>query len=507
MLSMEARQKTDSKGSSSKVFLRSCIALLLLGSCATSSSIIFGNVDRYLPFSAYLYGDSEVYINYAEALLAGNQYDAGIPFHPPFTAWLCAAILSCGITPENLKFVFLVFSLATTWLTFDLTRHWFGLLSGMLAGTLAGLSFGIAVVSFVPSPDGPYLFLLMLSMWLIVRWQGSLYTGSIILGGLGGIACLTRGEHILLAPVLAGIWWFRWYSNPLSSTSRSRFAALALCLTSTLGVVSPWCLRNYKILTAFNAHSQIQHPQLQDLPVWVPITLYGPINFALANSTVSDGSFSREALPDPTGNGVLNLSHPIHRKWILEGYSIGFEYLSGNPKHAVWLLFEKLKIASGAFEIGFTSGSYPTGLTGVRRPIDLFAPATNWFRWIILLGVGIGWFLTVRFNRFAAVLLISVIIHRVVTSVAFYGYVRHGVLLLPIMFCLIGAILTNVQNPKRSQMLLKLMTAIIILSLFYHIVIINHHRAFSVKYNMLPGTQRIDHQLSVQLQYKGLEPD
>ncbi len=50
------------------------------------------NRDWSWPYTIFYEGDSETFFNYARALLKGQLYDNGIPFHPPGFAWVLAFV-------------------------------------------------------------------------------------------------------------------------------------------------------------------------------------------------------------------------------------------------------------------------------------------------------------------------------------------------------------------------------------------------------------------------------
>ena len=57
-------------------------------------------IDKDLPFSIFYYGDSRVYREFALAILRGDLYDNGIPFHPPLFAWVLSRVIaSVGENP------------------------------------------------------------------------------------------------------------------------------------------------------------------------------------------------------------------------------------------------------------------------------------------------------------------------------------------------------------------------------------------------------------------------
>ena len=56
-----------------------------LGLLAALLRVLFvlSGTDRSWPYTAFYEGDSETFFRFARALLAGELYDGGIPFHPP----------------------------------------------------------------------------------------------------------------------------------------------------------------------------------------------------------------------------------------------------------------------------------------------------------------------------------------------------------------------------------------------------------------------------------------
>ena len=112
---------------------------------------LLSTVDRVFPFSVFYYGDSRVYREYALALLRGEVFDQGIPYHPPGFAWLLAAVIAAvGERPTALRAVLAILSALAIPLAYLLgTRLWGrgAALIGALLATFSFLQEGIAAGS------------------------------------------------------------------------------------------------------------------------------------------------------------------------------------------------------------------------------------------------------------------------------------------------------------------------------------------------------------------------
>ena len=65
-----------------------------LGLLAALLRVLFvlSGTDRSWAYSVFYEGDSETFFRFARALLAGDLYDGGIPFHPPGFAFFLAGL-------------------------------------------------------------------------------------------------------------------------------------------------------------------------------------------------------------------------------------------------------------------------------------------------------------------------------------------------------------------------------------------------------------------------------
>ncbi|NJL27476.1 MAG: hypothetical protein HC897_06045, partial [Thermoanaerobaculia bacterium] len=153
-------------------------------------AFLLSNRDRAWPFTIFYEGDAETFFRYARALLAGEVYDSGIPFHPPgFPTFLAAIhrLLGAGepraVVPHlQVKLVLAAVASLGVGLLYLLVRPYLGHLAALVAALLAAWHFGLAVIAIAPVSEGLYLTLLLLALLL---WSRKL-------------------EHPLAAPEAAG---------------------------------------------------------------------------------------------------------------------------------------------------------------------------------------------------------------------------------------------------------------------------------------------------------------
>ncbi len=416
---------------------------------------ILSNNDRGLPFSGFYHGDAETFFRHARAILAGQEYDAGLPFHPPGFPYLLAGVHSLlGAGAEGAKVPHLgvkivlagIASLAIGGL-YLLVRPYLGRTVALLTAGLAAWHFGLSVLAAAPVGEGVYLTLLIAALLIFCRKldhplaapdAGSRFPPlwGLALGALLGLAALTRAETPLLAVLLVGVGLVGWLLRRAAGRATGAdlapwlLAALAFALT-----LLPWTLRNHRTLSAVNTRlgSQLAEP----LPTFVPLTLYGPINLALANHEGADGTFSRDLMASQRQTGRLELTDREHLRYLLHGDEIAWAFIAGQPRQWLDLVRRKWLLAADAGKLGWTQWNLPGGLSGVRRPVDVFVPYSNAGWYWLLPGVVAGvvlclvrpgpsrrWLLVVALLAFAFATVVAL----------FFGYARQGLLFLP--FCL-----------------------------------------------------------------------
>jgi hypothetical protein len=179
------------------------------------------------------------------------------------------------------------------------------------------------------------------------------------------------------------------------------------------------------------------------------LTLYGPLNLALANNPQADGTFSRAFLSSASESPVLALSDPQHLRFVLHGTAMARDWAAAHPGDFVRLVLRKWGLFFAAWKLGWTQWDWPGGLNGLRRPVDVFVPDSRVGFWLAppLAFLGLVLCLGTRGGprRWALLVLLLTVIGLAATGL-FFGYVRQGLLLLPFWLTLTAAALTAIAR-------------------------------------------------------------
>jgi 4-amino-4-deoxy-L-arabinose transferase-like glycosyltransferase len=266
-------------------------AALFLAAVLVRLLFLAGTVDRGLPFSIFYYGDSRIYREFALALIRGDVFDQGIPFHPPAFAYFLSWIIGwVGERPVVVRALLAIAASSVVPLTYLLGRRLWGRAVGVAGALLATFSFGLCVVSVSANAETIYIPLLVAQALLLVslgdalalhraRAAVLLVTASGVVFGLGS---LTRAEHLGLAVIFPAALVIGWPAIP---RRRVGIAAAGIAGIGLL-VIAPWTIHNHSALTRFNAATP---GPAEPLPTWVALTNMGPVVFALANAAGTAG--------------------------------------------------------------------------------------------------------------------------------------------------------------------------------------------------------------------------
>lgn len=390
---------------------------------------LLGSEDRHWPFSIFFYGDSRFFHGYALEWARGQPARAELPYHPPLFPWVLGGLYRLLGEPRGsalpYKVSLAVLNSATVALTWVWWRRLLGAGWGLLGAALFAASFGWLVLSTTYSNEGLYALWLSATCALGVWHQGRLTWGmAALLGVAMGLGSLTRAEHLYLWPFLAaGAWLQRERGAPVGPQLARWGVALAVCAV----VLAPWAVRNARALQAINART----PQLEPLPELAPVTVYGPINFSMANQAQATGGFSPESVNRLGQEAYLDAANPAQRHLLVHGYTEGLRWLAGHPLEAARLLAAKVGLWLGGLSLGWGVSNLPSGLRGARAPVDLFVPERPWLQWplaaLLVLGVGLSW----RGPYRAFSVLSLVVLHRALITLAFFGYARGLLVLFP----------------------------------------------------------------------------
>ena len=474
------------------------------------------NRDFSWPYTFFYEGDAETFYSYARALLEGRLYDEGVPFHPPGFAWFLALVhtlLGAGeagaqVPHVAVKSIMALLGSVAIGLLYLLVRPYLGRTVALTAALLGVYHFGLYVLSIAPVTESLYLVLLLLALLIWTRRfehplsieekpGGSLW--SLGLGLLLGALALTRAEGALIAVLLIGI--------GLLGARKRPWALVAL---GWVLVVAPWTIRNAVRL------EEVNEKYAADLPTFVPLTLYGPINLALANNPLAEGSFSRAWLSSQAQNPGLDLRDPQHVEFLLHGDRMAWDWARENPADFVLLVGKKWKLVSEAWTLGWTQWDWPGGLTGKRRPVDAFVPDSKIGYWIgaplALLGLMLCLVKPGTPRRWAWVVLLLTA-GLLMTTGLFFGYVRLGLLFLPFWLTFVSVALVWLASllapvpsdpPRRLWQALAAIAAILLVLEIWGISL---HRNFKATGVNVPGKSYLDRDSPIYLELLPAEKD
>lgn len=416
---------------------------------------LWSGEDRSWPFSTFYFGDTRVFFEHALDLLRGVVHEEGIPFRPPLFPRILAAVYALvgadaarAVVPHTaVRVVFSMVAALGPGLLYVLVRPYLGRVAAIAFALPWVWHFGALVVAVAPVVEGTYLTVLLgvLILWtrrvpsVLAADREDLATrarvGSAAVAVGVGIAVLhlLRAEAAVLgvAILLATLLPHRSFSL------RQRLAwtgaiALGWALTLVPATVSHW-----RQLAQANATLALAEP----LPQLVPVSLYGPLNFALANAPDADGRFSVAPLSRLGSLGKIDLEDPRQLAMVLHGDEEVWSRWRENPTHALRLVVSKWGWAAQAATLGWTGRNWPGGLVGERQPVDIFVPDRSIGAWIWLPLAAFGgitaWRRGSGSRRALGVLALSMVAP-IVAITLFYGYARQALLALPFLLGLAG---------------------------------------------------------------------
>jgi hypothetical protein len=485
------------------------------------------NRDFSWPYTIFYEGDSETFYSYARDLLAGRLYDHGIPFHPPGFAWFLAfvhSLLGAGSDTAHVPYVAvkavmaLLGSLALG-LLYLLARPYVGRTVALAGAFLGIFHFGLDILSIAPVTESFYLVLLLLALlvWtrrfdhpLAVPEEERKPGGtrwSVVLGLLLGALALTRAEAALVAVLLVGIGLLG---------SGWKWAGLRPWVLVALGwiaIVTPWTIRNAVRLHAVN--EEFKGKTSEPLPTFVPLTLYGPINLALANNPMAKGGFSRDFMTSQAQNPGLDLEDPQHVEFILHGDRMAWTWIRENPAAFVRLVGRKWALDSEAWMLGWTQFDWPGGLNGHRRPVDMFVPDSKTGYWIAaplsLLGLILCLLTPGPSRRWTGVAFVVTASVLVATGL-FFGYVRLGLIIFLFWLPFLGAALVWLAGLRRGlkphlpppadppRRLWQVLAALAVVLLAVELWGVGLHRNFKASGVNVPGQNYLDRDSEVRIE-------
>jgi hypothetical protein len=398
------------------------------------------------PISPLFAGDALHFLEEARHLASGERAGGGLPFHPPLASWLLVPLWWALGTPERVfaaSKVMMVLLNAGTWTAV------YGLLrrrmphAGVLC-LLGPLAFDELLLSSAANSEAPYRLLLAALLALGARWP--------VLGGaLHAAAALTRAEH-LAAIAVVGV------ALAVARPELRRWL-LATAIATAVGL-APWLLAARAELVDYNRRFAAE--LVEPLPVWVPVSFYGPLNFALAQR--EEGiHFSRQTLPPGrAGRAELDPTVPAHHELVVHGYRVGLAEIAARPGRFLRRSGEKLLYSLRALGAGWTWRDLPKPAQWVRQPVDLAAaPAPLWTALALgLAGLG-AW--SLRADRALVVTAGALVAYRLGVNVVFFPYLRGMMIAAPAFLVLFWSGLAPLARGATRRALVGVLVALALL--------------------------------------------
>lgn len=397
---------------------------------------LLGAPDRSWPFSIFFYGDSRFFHTYAlDWARDRSPAQPTLPYHPPlfpaFLGWLYQLLGEPRGDAFPYKLSLAVLHSATVAFTWVWWRRVLGTAWSLLAAGLFSASFGWLVLSTTYSNEVLYALFLSATCALVLQARSGLaWWAAVLLGAVMGLGSLTRAEHLYLWPFLIA---FAVFARDRQVPLKPQLVRWAVAVAVSLAVLAPWSVRNARVLQDLNA----QAPGLEPLPEFTLVTVYGPINFAMANNAQATGGFTPDLVNKLGADGHLDATNPSQRHLLLHGYSEGLRWMAENPGDATRLLLAKLDRWLEGLSLGLGVSNFPSGLRGARPPVDVFIPERHWLKWplTVLLLFGAG--LSLRAPHRAFSLFTAVLLHRFLITLAFFGYARGMLAIFPALLPLL----------------------------------------------------------------------
>ncbi|HEX5041892.1 MAG TPA: glycosyltransferase family 39 protein [Candidatus Polarisedimenticolaceae bacterium] len=393
---------------------------------------------RHSPFFTRLWLDLAFFDEWARTIAAGNWLGSGLFYQDPLYPYFLGAFYAVfGHEPALAVTFQLVLGSLVPVLVFDAVRRSIGNAQAWVAGILAALYVpsifyeGLVLKSWMDT----FLAAAALACLALAIERRSRTTWAAT-GLVFGIACLCRGNLILVLPALALWIWL----DPSAIPARRRQDRLRAALAFVAGaglVLGATALRNRAVsgewvLTTAQAGQNFylgNHP-------WSPRGEYEPPPFLRTNPKYEEADFTAEAR---RRSGREMTATERSRFWFREGMA----WIRANPDrwlHRSWL---KLRYFWGAYEIPdnidlYVYREYAPVLRAPLADFGLVAP-------LALLGAALG------FRRPGWVRALLVFLGVYMTAVVlFFVLSRYRLTALPALFAFAGMGTVELWNRGRE---------------------------------------------------------
>lgn len=395
------------------------------------------------PIGLFFFGDSPNFLEQARRMAHGEALlNFGLPFHPPLVSYLLTPLWWLFATPAATfvaaKALMAVVAAAGYALFFRLVRQ--RLPHAFWICLLVPLSFGELALASAVSSELVYRLLLLALFALGWRWP-------VVGGVVHGLACLARAEHLVFALGLALV----------AAWKAERRPWLLRTLAGAALVLVPQIVSAHKTLSDYNRDHAAELPG--PLPVWVPVSFYGPLNFALAQREETI-HFGRETLPPaPGGSAALDPAFAPHHQVIVHGYALGWRAIREAPLRFVRRSGAKLRYSFESMAFGWTWRDGPKPGRWIRQPVDVASSQSSWWSGLCLVLVALGaW----RLRQERALLAVAAVLllYRLGVNTVFFPYLRGVLVLSPLVLAFQLTAVASLAKQRGAALLAGLLLVI-----------------------------------------------
>jgi hypothetical protein len=203
------------------------------------------------------------------------------------------------------------------------------------------------------------------------------------------------------------------------------------------------------------------------------------------------------------GQGRFDLNERAQADLYVHGFRRGWSSLAGDPGAATALLARKLALASDAHALGFGLADWPGGLSGSRRPVDVFTPNRAIWKPVSLVLLAVGLWVSRPILRRGAILWLMAL-HTVAVTLAAFGYARFFLQLAPFVFLFQAAALVALASRLRtpaSRRAAALAGAALAIALTLELAVAAFHpRNFRATGSLDPATGKVIQDAVVELE-------
>jgi 4-amino-4-deoxy-L-arabinose transferase-like glycosyltransferase len=378
------------------------------------------------PFFSLLILDPLMYDEWGWALARGEA-TGGVFFQDPLYAYLLAAVYSVlGHHYVPVVLIQLLLGALVPLILYLATRSGFGRPTAVAAGMIAalyppaiyyeGLILKTALATFLVA------LWLGLTVWAIRRDKLAWWAVS---GLVLGLACLSRGNLLLMVPVAAA--WLLFESNPrpvaATLSDRTRWAAAGALLLGCAVVLAPSAIRNRVVGSE-----------------WVLTTANAGQNFYIGNNALNEtGEYQRLPFVDPNPKyeqrdfaqeATRRLGRPLGAREVSSyWFSEARGWITDQPGSWLHLLWLKARAYWGAYEIPDNLDYY---LYRERAPVlRLALPGFGLLAPLGLLGAALAW----RKRGWPRLLVLLVVVYSA-TVILFFVFSRFRMAMMPALYVL-----------------------------------------------------------------------